>query len=353
MNLTSYEKYANWYYGPLNHSSHMIRDAAEGDRTMSAGYYGFVIGMIFVGLILAVLLGSWLNGARWLNKKNPRIAGEVYKRTTLQNSVFIIANLVFGLLLFATKWTDLFRDNLRGPTTFAIINFWHDPGTWMFQCAIVSLFILPWLLFFNKAKWIAVIAPFTILAAITTIMHPVNMAEDAQSILGWEMHRKILMHVLLVVLPVYAMVAARIRLTTKYLFGAIIYTTLLNFAVALYIFSNFGSTLSKHKLPYQGEFGMAAEALGFSETWAADNFWLFVVGIMGSITFAAIIVLWLLYNFIFYALTTKYKRPEKVVKTSETLVGTFSSEVQTDRMEWYGFKWWGNNSVYERTFKKK
>lgn len=302
-------------------------------------YFAIVIIATLLGIIGAIFLGSWLNGSRWLNKKNPRIEGQAYERTLLQKFVYRFTFVLMGLFLFMLRWVNLWNDNWdaaintngtgHSPASWGewfgiAFNFWRDPGTYMFQCAIVALFILPWLMIFNKTKAVAVIAPFTFLAATTTVFS----AEDlmgTNNMNSLEIHRKAIMHILLLVLPIYCMVSARIRFTTKYLAGAIVYMIILNFFVAVTTQGVMETTVKKPDGSYdfwgQGEFGRVATILGLGDM-LVNHYWGFII-LIGFIVSLLVILWWFIYNMIF-AIST-YTIDEKSISRDVWYIAIFKN----------------------------
>lgn len=289
-------------------------------------YFAIVIMATLFGIVGAVFLGAWLNGSKWLNKKNPRIEGKPYERTLLQKFVYRFSFVLMGLFLFMLRWANLWNDNWdaatnqgKGPTNWGeyfgiAFNFWRDPGTYMFQCAIAALFILPWLMIFNRTKIIAVVAPFTFLAATTTVFSSEDLMATS-NMNGFEIHRKAIMHILLMVLPVYCMVSARIQFTTKFLAGSIIYMIILNFFVAVTTQGVLETTTKKPDGTYdfwgQGEFGRVATMLGLGDM-VTGNYWGFIV-LVGFITSLLVILWWFIYNMIFAISSFELAKPSKDV----------------------------------------
>ena len=217
------------------------------------------LGLFIAGLTMAaggiIFIGSWLSGARWMNKTNPRIKGQAYIRSDAQNAVFRSITLLFGILLmtsFALEVTDNVLDGKKNANSYfsGYISYFtglkNDNGgnsggmaNWYFQCYLSSLFI-GMALIFKKYSWMPVLLPMAFIGSVRTFVDPKgDWGEDG----NWKsvyFHRFMYIHVAIVILPAFVMVANRQHYTFNKILASVLYTFMMVF-VAYIIYALSGT----------------------------------------------------------------------------------------------------------------
>ena len=188
-----------------------------------------------------ILLGGYLRGSRWINKANPFVKGQTYIRTKNQSFVFNSVVFCAALLLFtgwfADAWQDTISDSYwsgkesikKDPSQFFrnVLGYMLSPSNWYYQCTM-GAFIIPVLLFFKKHNWMPVVLPLAFLGALRTFADPKDVFENA----NWKdvlFHVNNITHLLIVMLPIFVMVANRITYTLATLKRTLLYTFLMVF----------------------------------------------------------------------------------------------------------------------------
>lgn len=327
MTPSAYSKFLVWWNGHgYNNASKGFTDHVHwsakyfnNDNMVPTWYYAIVVMSFIIGIVLSIIIGSWLNGAHWINKKNQREEGKVYVRTWVQNLTFRFLVIAIATTIFMMKALDMFRENIAAGNPWPLINFWSNDGDLLFQCAFAAFFTLPIAMILNKPGFIAIIAPFTFSAAATTVFSREDLT-SGDSFDGFEVHRKAVMHVLLMVAPVFMLVSAHKRLGIKHLLGAFAYTAVFNLFIAFNVWVYHGNNSwfnqvnsDDVKPPSQGEFARVLEIIGVNEKWAINHFWVFIIFIVGPLTLLIVTALWLVYAVIFNASTTKLQQNKKEI----------------------------------------
>lgn len=318
--MTVFEEFNKFWKGSGNHN---WGQNAAGDDIVPGWYFAIII-LAFLGAFIgAIILGAFVNGSKWINKKNYRVEGKEFTRSTTQQLVYKLTIPVLAIAILFTGYVGSIDGTLniykKVNDWAAFIPFFRSQGSLLYQCNIASIFILPWLMFFNKYKAIAMIAPFTFLGASSTVFSQTDLA-DGKWFDGFEVHRKAIEHICLMTVPLYVMVANRFQYTTKSLVGALLYMIVFNAIVAFGVYfgwnSHFNETIAgpnNTQVPNPdfgkevsaGEFFKAAGMLGYDNKYIAGHFWIVVVFILGPVTFLLSTILWIAYNFVYYASTNK------------------------------------------------
>lgn len=326
----------------------------NGEDAVPGWYFGLEVTIFLLAIAAAIILGSYLNGAKWINNKNIRVEGKEFVRSSMQKFVYRMSMILMASLLLFTAYmgsVDGTTGKYKNDDNFLyFIPFFRSSGSLLYQCNIAGIFILPWLMYFNKVKAIAIVAPFTFLGASTTVFSQTDLA-DGNGFDGFEVHRKVIEHILLMVLPIFVMVSNRYQYTTKGLVGSFLYTAVFNALVAFALYYGKHTHFDPASPDYgkdfsQGEFFRVAEMLGKDSKWLVENWWTGIVFIYGSITFVLISVLWFVYNFVYYASTTKVENKwdlwdkEVVIASKEitiklSIFALFGKKFITGPIQWF------------------
>lgn len=260
--------YQNWYRGPVVDQWWKQSGSQWDGMTWAAAFKvgGSWFALFFVAIILGisgiVILGSWLNGARWINKENPRVKGVPYVRTKLQNFVFRFTMLSFGVPLLFSFVVDAFSDitlhidNLTKHTTDdysgnVLKAIWEyfvggdsydangkvdgvfgGPNLWFYQCFLSSLFI-GFASLRRKTNWMPILLPMALIGAFRTWADAGDWGANANWF-GVRWHRFAYEHVAIVLLPIFAMVADRQHYTWNKIISTLRYTFLMVFIPYVY-----------------------------------------------------------------------------------------------------------------------
>ncbi len=328
--MTVFDSFNEFWKGS---GKHTWGTNSAGDDIVPNWYFAIIILCFIGGIIGAIALGSYVNGAKWINKKNVRIQNQEFKRSTTQQLVYKLVMPLLALLILFMGYMGSIDGTLniyKNQDTnenqrMAFIPFFRSQGSLLYQCNIASIFIIPWLMFFNKTKAIAIVAPFTFIGAATTVFSQTDLA-DGKWFDGFEVHRKAIEHIMIMVVPIFVLVANRFHLTTKSLVGSFIYIALMNAILAFAVYFGWSTHFDKTHADFgkeigAGEFFKAASMLGLDGRYVAEHYWITIVFILGPLTFLMATALWLVYNLAFYASVNKIDTSKiKIVKVKSVII---------------------------------
>lgn len=258
---------------------------------LPAGYKALFFGGIALAIIVIIGVGGWLRGSRWINRSNPYIKGQVYVRTKFQTIVFRTLTLCLATIFLWSFFMDTaFADFLRedghndGAGNFPkrIWAWATNLNIWYYQCFVTS-FILGWAIVFKKYNWIKVVFPMGFIGALRTFGDITDWVGDAG---GWEnisFHRMAAEHLMLILGPIFILVANRDRYTLKNIKATVAYTFILVFIpYVIYTVASWGRDDRTLDVQSWGEIsgvatwwklGGATEAL--QTTWLHEHWHLF------------------------------------------------------------------------------
>lgn len=214
-----------------------------GYSDLDQGWLALALTGVVIAIVAIVFLGSWLAGANWINKTNPRKKGVPYVRTHAQNVIFRTITLSFGILLLTAFWIEVFADVIHKnmsarsviSNTYAYFtglksetNYSGGVSNWYFQC-FVSAFIIGNALVFKKYNWMPVLLPMAFIGSVRTFIDPKgDWGEDG----SWHsvyFHRFMVLHISITILPIFVMVANRQHYTFNKIFTTLLYTFMISF----------------------------------------------------------------------------------------------------------------------------
>lgn len=304
-NALSAGKALTWVEGNVGGS--VTKTAHEwpvGYADINQGWFALMLISIIGSVVAIVFLGAWLSGARWMNPMNPRVSGVPYKRTRLQEVTFRAITLLFGILLLTSFTLEVTGDVLKNNVSSSTIpsayigyftglapskdtaRFGANIGNYYYQCFLSSAFI-GFALVFKKYNWMPVLLPMAFIGSVRTFIDPKGDWGEDGSWTSFYFHRFMYIHIAIVILPIFVMVANRQHYTLNKVFITLFYTFMMVFvAYMIYALSGFKNN-GVPRMESWGELGGIATVFGLKdgtftgEAYVAHNlhhfFWLIFV----------------------------------------------------------------------------
>ena len=247
-------------------------------------FYLLTVFTIIFFLSMIMFLAPWLRGSKWINKKNPYIAGEAYIRTKAQRIVFRLTVIIIGLLFLSFFFIDMFLgdilgSNIGGWEVFEAIWEYIIGGGWYYQCFLSSLFI-GIALISKKYNFMLIVWPMALLGALRTFGDITDVASEinSTSIQFW---RFFFEHIMLIFIPLFVAISQRQRYTLKTIANSSFFTFMMVFVA--YVGHSFIllSDPTITSLADWGEIEGLAKWFGHSDIWLVNHlsffFWLIAV----------------------------------------------------------------------------
>lgn len=304
-------------------------------------YVALEISFIVIAMsAMIIFLAAWLKGSPWINKSNPYVKGQVYVRDWKQNIVFRMIMVFFGFYFISAFFIESVWD-IRGmipnnPVTgnnmYPNVNefsqtfakYTLSPIIWYYQCFITST-LLGFAIFFKKYKVALWVWPLGVVGGISTLATTDGILARGHSFEGFEFHRSLIEHLMIILLPIFIISAQRYSYTLKNTTHALSYAFFTTMVVyLLFTFTSIlnidGSILSANssgKLVVEGvgEISQISSVLGFSEAWLVANFHIFVWLILIPMGFVSIIILTMLRQLFYHFGNTTYTSDKKKKNT--------------------------------------
>lgn len=325
-------------------------------------YHALFWGVTLLSVALLFIAGSWLKGARWINKKNPFVANQPYIRTKEQNILFryivmVAATLCMWSFIMDATFGGFFGNLKRSgdgkdlwKTQFPkIFTEWiFRPQSWYYQCYLTSLFLFIAVIK-RKYNWMLVLLPLGFLGSIRTFMDIDDWGDTAY----WKsiyFHRFMMIHVLLIIFPVFVIFANRQIFTLFLLKRTFIYTFFMVFFAYIIISTTQIIDSPDDVMPPvkankgAGEISGAGKLMGKSMEWIEHNFSMYFWLMMLPFGIAIIIGFYLVINLLQYKrwisnLKNDYSEFKKSFYSSYKLLNAFTStkKMKIDKIKYIPF----------------